>query len=42
VHLVVIGLVGGDDASSKLSSTALRQADAGSTDGASAAAAAVQ
>lgn len=32
VHLVVVGLVGGDDASSKLSSTALRQADAGSTD----------
>lgn len=32
VHLVVVGLVGGNDASSKLSSTALRQADAGSKD----------
>lgn len=29
VHLVVVGLVGGHDAASKLSSTALRQADAG-------------
>lgn len=29
VQLVVVGLVGGSDASSKLSSTALRQADAG-------------
>jgi hypothetical protein len=28
VDLVVVGLVGGSDASSKLSSTALRQADA--------------
>lgn len=37
VHLVVVGLVGGNDASSKLSSTALRQADAGSKDASSAA-----
>jgi hypothetical protein len=40
VRLVVVGLVGGSDAASKLSSTALRQADAGSTKAAAAAAAA--
>lgn len=39
VQLVVVGLVGGSDAASKLSSTALRQADAGGSGTGTAAAA---